>query len=111
MAFQEKLLGQARPGSTTAATLYSRPASTTVIIKTIVVANTTAAPETFRIFHDDDGTTYDQSNALFYDVAIAANTTTQVDIFMAMATASGTIGVRTSTASALTFTAYGVEIT
>ena len=105
-----KQLGQLRPANTTAASLYSPGASTQAIIKNIVVCNQTANNETFRIFHDDNGTTYDETTALFFDVAIVANTTVSIDSAVLMNDSTGNLAVRTSTASALTFTAYGAEI-
>lgn len=111
MALQEKQLGQLRPANTTAATLYSPGASTTTIIKSIVICNQTAATAKYRIFVDDDGTTYDQTTALFYDIAIGANSTDQIDTFYAMNDANGNLAVRTDTNSALTFTCFGTEIT
>ena len=111
MAFQEKQLGQHRINSTTATSLYSPGASTTAIIKSIVVCNQTAGAATFRIFIDDNGTTYDESTALYFDVAIVANTTIQIDTFWPMDNSAGNLATRTDTANALTFTAFGVEVT
>ncbi len=108
---QEKQLGQLRPANTTAATLYSPGASTTAIIKSIVVCNTSGSAATFRIFLDDNGTTYDQTTALFYDIAIAADTTIQIDTYYAMNDSTGNLAVRTSVNNALTFTCFGAEIT
>ena len=103
------LLAQTRPANTTAATAYT--ASIQTEITRILVANTTVLAATFRLFHDDDGTTYDQTTALYYDESIAANTTKVINmeaqgcgLFVAK---SGTIGVRTGTADALTFSLYG----
>jgi len=80
-------------------------------ITAIIVCNTTASPVTFRIFHDNDGTTYDQTTALWYDVSLAANTTTLISseapnggIALQQ---NGTIGVQIGTADAITFTFYG----
>ncbi len=109
MAHAEKQLGQLRPANTTAASLYS-PTSGNTIIKSVVVCNTSGVAATFRIFADDDGTTYDETTALYWDVAIAADTTIQVDTFWAMNNSSGNLAVRTDTNNALTFTAFGTEI-
>ena len=111
MALQEKQLGQLRPANTTAASLYSPGASTTAIIKSIIICNQTSSQAAYRIFMDDDGTTYDESTALFYDITIGANSTDQVDTFYAMNDANGNLAVRTDTNSALTFTCFGTEIT
>ncbi len=107
---QEKQLGQLRPANTTAASLYSPPAATTWIGKNLVVCNTTAGAITFRVFHDEDGTTYDTTTALYYDVSIAANTTLSLTGFLAGHTFGGNIGVRVSTGDTLTFTLYGATV-
>lgn len=106
---QEKLLGQSRPSNTTAVSIYS-PSSGNTIIKSIWVCNTSAAQVTFRIFVDDDGTTYDESTALFWDVTIDGNSTVEMDTFLAMNNSAGNIAVRSSSANALTFTLFGAEI-
>ncbi len=110
MAIQEKQLGQHRINSTTATSLYSPGANTTAIIKSIVVCNQGAAA-LFRLFLDDNGTTYDQTTALYYDVVIGAATTIQIDVFWPMNNSSGNLATRTSVANALTFSCWGVEIT
>lgn len=111
MAFQEKQLGQNRINSTTATSIYSPGASTTAIIKAVTICNQTAIAATFRLFLDDDGTTYDQTTSLYYDVAIGANTTVLIDTYWPMNDANGNLATRSGTANALTFTVFGVEIT
>jgi hypothetical protein len=110
MNLQEKQLGQVRPANTTAASLYSPDANTTGIAKNLVICNTTTATAKFRIFVDDDGSTYDQTTALFYDVTILGNQTIQIDMFTPIDNAAGNIAVRTSIANALTFTLFGAEV-
>lgn len=111
MAIQEKQLGQARENSTNAVSVYSPGASTTAIIKSIVICEQAGGAATFRIFLDDDGAVYDQSTALYYDIAITANSTTQIDTYWAMNNASGNLAYRSSVANALTITVFGAEIT
>lgn len=107
-----KELGQARPANTTAVSIYSPPTGIITKITGITVAETAGAAAKFRIFLDNDGTTYDQTTALFYDVTIPANTTAfPLDRGEAlwMDDASGNLAVRTDTNSALTFTVHGEE--
>jgi len=111
MNLQEKQLGQLRPANTTAASLYSPVANVTGIIKTLHVCNTTASSAKFSIYSDDNGTTYDESTALFFDVLLAANTTVQISMFVAMDNEAGNFAVQTDTASAITFTLFGAETT
>ena len=110
MAHTVQQLAQARPSGTTAVSLYSPSLSKEVIFKSLVICNTSGAPATFRIFHDDNGTTYDETTALFCDTSIAADTTVTITDVIAgnnPAGVAGNIAVRTSVANALTFTAYG----
>ncbi len=104
------LLGQSRPGDTNNATLFTAQLGTE--ITRIVVCNTSASPATFRIHHDVAGTTFDQSNALRYDVSLAAGEFAEIigesqGAGLQM-DSSDSIGVRSSVADALTFTTYGV---
>lgn len=110
-----KQLGQLRPANTTAASIYSPDANvSSVEIQTIVVCNTGGATPNFRIFHDDNGTTYDETTALFWDEVMVANTT-QIFSYpkgsgILMDNTSGNIAVRTSANDAITFTIYGTEV-
>lgn len=106
----EKMLGQLAPANTTAASLYSVPASTRAVIRTIIVCNTTAGAVAYRIFYHDSGTTYSAATALYYDVAIAANTTHTLSVWIATNNSSGHLAVRTDTANALCFSCFGTEI-
>jgi|TARA_Y100000296_G_C5174000_1_gene258951 hypothetical protein len=107
--FSVKQLGQLRPANTTAASLYSPAANTNAILKTLVVCNQTAAPADYRVFHDDNGTTYDETTALFFDVTLAANVTDVIPLNAGMNDSTGNFAVRTDTNNALTFTLYGSE--
>lgn len=108
---QEKQLGQSRPSGTSAVSIYSPAADTTWIGKTMLICNTTAGAVAFSVYHDEDGTTYDQSTALFYTVPLSANETMNVSLFIAGSNSSGNVAVQTDTANAITFTMYGAEIT
>ena len=108
---EEKQLAQARLTDTNAASIYSPAAKTTAIIKSVVICNQTTSAATFRIFLDDNGTTYDQTTALFYDAPLAAKTTVSIDTFWAMNEATGNLAFRSNTSSAITITVFGAEIT
>lgn len=103
-------LGQARPGNTTAVSLYSPAANITATIDTVVVCNTSGASASFRLFLDHDGTTYNQTTALIYDLVVLADSTTIVNGPIYMNLSTGNLAVRTDTGNALTFTAYGIEM-
>lgn len=83
----------------------------TAHIRSIVVCNQTGTAATFRLFHDEDGSTYSEATALYYDVSVDANDTFIHDKLIFMATEGGNLAVRSGTADALTFTVYGAEET
>ena len=103
-------LAQARPANTSTATAFTATKQTE--ITRIIIANTTASATTFSLYHDDDGSTYDQTTAVVYSASLAANTTQFIDGFGAgcglMIRSGGTLGIQSGTSSACTFTIYGV---
>lgn len=110
---QEDQLGQLRPADTTAASIFSPDANITQIGKFIVVCNLTASIVKYRIFHDVDGSTFDETTALHFDVPIAPNATQIIEFpgpGLAGDDPAGNVGVRTSVGNALNFTLYGAEI-
>lgn len=102
-------LAQARLENTAATSVYSPVNNVTGVVKMIRVVNTSGSSATYRIFHDKDGTTYDESTALEWDKSVAANSSEQIDCFIAVKN-SGNLAFRSGTGSALTFTVYGVEV-
>jgi hypothetical protein len=104
-----KILGQARPLNTSNADLITVSAGDAEVISTITVCNTTASAATYRVFARITGASAAEGNALAYDVAIAANDTVALTLGCTLA-ATDVLTVRSSVASALTFTAFGSEI-
>jgi len=109
MATTYKVLGQAAPADTANADLYTVPASTEAVISTIVVSNVTATNATCRIFVRVAGAAAAAGNALVYDGSVTANDFTAVTVGITLA-ATDVITVRSGTANALTFQAFGSEI-
>ena len=107
----EQVLAQARENSTNAVSVYSPSADEIAIIKTIVLCNTSAATATFRLFLDNDGTTYDQGTALAYDVTLNVGQSQFFHTFLAMNNAAGNFAYRSSVANAITITLSGAVIT
>lgn len=105
-----KMLGQNKPANTTATSLFTPTTNSTSIVRTVLVCNTSAGAVTFRLFIDEDGTTYDETTALMYDYSLAVDTTYAMDTYLVVAS-GGNFGIRTGTSNALTFTCYGMEIT
>ena len=103
-------LGQSRPANTTAVSIYTLPANVSTKVTMITIANTSGSDDDFRIFHDVNGTTYDETTAIFYDTDIPADTVVEwepEDLWLD--NTSGNIAVRTGTGNAITFTMYGEE--
>lgn len=111
MAFGYKILGQSAPANTSVADLYTVPANTQAIVSNIAVVNTTAVPAKYRIFiRSGSGVSSTAAVALAYDVSISGNDT----VFIAGTVtldAGSIITVRSDTANAITFHAFGSEVT
>jgi hypothetical protein len=109
---QEQQLGQVRNTvGGTAESAYSPGASETAIIKSITVCNQSASADTYRIYLDDNGTTYSQETALFYDIAISAGETHLLSVYWPMDDSTGNLAVEAATTDAVTFTVFGAVIT
>lgn len=102
-----RILAQTRPTDTAAHTAYTKPSKQPVTVEAIAVCNTTASAATFRIFICTNGTTYDQTTAIAYDMTCPANDTDIISFPFTLDTAGGTVGVRSGTGSALNFTIIG----
>ena len=102
-----KQLGQLRPANMTAASLVANAFNSHLKVDSIWVCNQTGSGVTYRIFHDDDGTTYDETTSLMFDVTLPAKTTHIIEVKIASDDPACNIGVRTNTNNAITFTAYG----
>ena len=108
----EKQLGQLRNAAGgTPESIYSPGASTTGIIKSIVICNQSASADSYSIFLDDNGTTYTEATALVFDETIAAKTTVILNVYWPMNDATGNLAVECATTARCTFTAFGLEIT
>ena len=106
---RSKQLGQSRPTDTTAVSIYSPSTTDRCVVHNIIVCNTTSSTATYRLFVDEDGTTYDQTTAIAYDVPLAGNSTTLWQVRLYMNNPAGNLAVRTGTGSALTFTVNGED--
>jgi hypothetical protein len=88
-------------------TLYTVPASTRTFVKDIDIANTTAGALNLRVFLVPSAGVAATSNALFYDVPLNANSTTQW-VGVQILNAGDTIQIQASGVG-LTITASGAE--
>ena len=109
MATTYKILGQSIPSDTANATMYTVPASTEAIVSTITVANVSGSEASFRIFVVEDGDAAGTGNALAYDATIAPNSFTAFSLGITLGSADAIV-VRSGTGSAVTFQAFGSEL-
>lgn len=106
MAIDYTQLAQVRASTTANTGLYSSGTGETVQIF-IKIANVVTSSALVRVFHDQNGSTYDQSTALVYDLKILPGQVLELNhIFVN--NPSGNIAYRSSVANALTATVYGV---
>ena len=111
MASPNKQLGQAREASTNAVSVYSPPVDNTSKVKSIFVCNTSTEDANFTIYVDADGTTYDESTALFWQVSLDPGQTVTIgNLEIDMSLSTGNLAYKTSVASAITITLFGEEI-
>lgn len=108
MASSYKVLGQARPASSTEQDLYTNPTNGQAVISTISIANTSGSNDSFRIFVRKDAAATTEGNAFAYDVLADAHSTTTIT---AGITIDGDDIITVSSSSGnLTFSAFGLEI-
>ena len=102
---------QLRENSTSAVELYSPPGTGFKRADALIllVCNTSGAAATYRIFFDESGALRDESKALYWDRAIAADVTHTLSL-PPLIDHNGSIGVRSSVANALTYTLQGNEV-
>ena len=100
-------LAQARPANTTEVSIYSPSKVDRYIVTHIVICNTTSSSATFRLFHDEDGTTYDETTALLWDISLAGNTSMTFGCDIYLNSPSANLAVKSGTGNALTYTVYG----
>lgn len=103
-------LAQIRPAVTTAIALYTAQLRTE--ITRIVICNNLNPGTTFSVYHDDDGTTLDETTALHHDQSLSGNTTVVIEspgigsgLFIAP---GGTLGIDVGAADSVTVTLYGI---
>jgi len=109
--FQEKQLGQSRPSGTAAVSVYSPAADTTAVIKTITITNVSNASLRYSLFVDDDGTTYDETTALAWEISLAKQTSVFIETFIAMDNSAGNFAFQIDSADDGVITLFGAEIT
>ena len=109
-----KILGQGVPTTTTSTTLYTVPnTSTQTVVSTVVISNTTGTAASAYLYAVKGGSTAGTSNAIMYNVAVAAQDSTAVTIGATLSNTAGVVDFivcGSGTSGSLTFTAFGSEI-
>ena len=109
MATTYKVLGQSAPANTSEATLYTVPASTQTVVSTITVSNITSSSANANINICVNGAASSNANSLLKSVAIPGNTTASFTLGITLG-AADLIRITSGTANALSFQAFGSEI-
>lgn len=98
---------QVRENSTNAVAIVAPSASFRQMQVYLKIANVTEDGASVRLFHDNSGSTYDETTAIIWDLEIAPGTMLEVDhIFMRGS--SSRLAYRSSVANALTVTIYAI---
>ena len=108
MATTYKVLGQINPATTTNTTLYTVPASTSVVSSTLNVANQGTSSATYRIAVRPAGATLEAKHYIAYDTTILGNNSIAITIGLTLA-ATDVITVYASS-STVSFNLFGSEI-
>ena len=103
----EKVLGQSTVLSASNSTIYTVPASTTAVVKTIWVTNTTATDTTIEMWA---GSAAGDANKLMDGVTIPASDFMQVSTYLPLET-TDTLQAKGSTNVALSVSLFGAELT
>jgi hypothetical protein len=109
MAETIKVLGQLSPAATTLTDLYTVPASTSVVVSSIVACNRDTSKGSFRVSVAVAGATDDPKQYLFYDVEVKAVDAIVATIGITLG-AADVVRVYASSAN-FSFNLFGTEVT
>lgn len=111
MAFTETMLGQICVAATSPTSIYSPAVGVDTIVKQIVACNNTYSVATYSIFFSNASAVYNRSTAIAFECQLPAHNQVFFNGFFPMSNATGNIACRSSVASAITFSCWGVELT
>jgi hypothetical protein len=109
MPIAYKILGQSAPANTSNADMITVGSGKSQIVSSLVITNVNANAATAQVYARIAGATAATSNAIIYEAIIAGNSTVAYTLGLTL-TATDVLTVRSNTASYLTFTAFGSEI-
>lgn len=104
-----KILGQSAPANTSEATLYTVPSATQAIVSTLVIANLTGTAANATVSACIAGAATSNANTILKTVSIAASSTATFTLGIALG-AADVLRVTSGTSNALSFQAFGSEI-
>jgi len=108
MASILKILAQSSPAATTLTSLYTCTVDHGVSISSLVICNTNATDETFRVSVIQNGEADTKKQYLYFDLPIAANDTFIATVGLSLSK-NDSISVRASKTN-IAFQLFGVEI-
>lgn len=102
-------LGQVRPADTAATVLFQPAENTPYNIDLINIANVSASTIKVSVFHDRDGSTYNETTALLWESEILTDGVLHLELQLGIADylKAGSVAVQTNIADSATFTCYG----
>ena len=104
---ERKQLAQAEL-TTTATSLYTPNTNVETVITSIVITATSSQNRWISIFHDDDGTTYDDTTVLIDEQDISSSETFIYDNEIYM-NGAGNLAFEAEQSNIFTATIYGIE--
>lgn len=104
-----KVLGQSAPANTSEATLYTVPASTQTVVSSITISNLTTTDALATINVCVNGAASSNANTILKQVDIGASSVIALTLGITIG-AADVIRVTSGTANALSFQAFGSEI-
>lgn len=104
-----KVLGQSAPANTSEATLYTVPAATQTVVSTITVSNLTATQVYATVNICVNGAASSNANTIIKTIAISGSSTVAFTLGITLG-AADVIRITSGTANALSFQAFGSEI-
>ena len=106
---QGRMLGQLTPADANAVSIYSPVEGVICEATHMIVTNVSGGAAEFTIYHDEAGTSYTNATTLVPGMTLNAKEYRRVELNAHMINPNGSMAVKTSVASAVTFTLYGLE--
>ena len=103
----KRQLAQVRPSGTTAVNLFSINPSAHYVIDSIMITNVHGNSLTVSVFHDTDGTTYDDTTAIIHEATVHNPRYIKLEGPFYGFSSEENWGCQCSVADGATFTVYG----